>query len=66
MATKQQLRDEIKALRWVGAQMSNVCFNLGQRYDDKAADEAPVLIFNRNLATMWELRKDWDAIRRAE
>lgn len=62
-ATKAELRQEIAELRRVGAQMANVCFNLGQEHGairklspecDQAAD------------CMWDLRRQWDAIKRRE
>lgn len=52
--TKQQLRQEISQLRFIGQQMSNVCFNLAQGATD----------INREL--MDQLRREWDAIARAE
>lgn len=56
--TKQQLRQEISQLRFIGQQMSNVCFNLAQ-------DISPGRVtVNREL--MDQLRREWDAIARAE
>lgn len=50
------LRQEIAELRTVGAQMSNVCFNLQQRQTSDPHE--------RQL--MRSLRQEWDRIERAE
>ena len=55
-ATKADLRREIKELRNVGQQMSNICFNLAQN------KEQPI----RYRDSMDSVRKEWDAIKRAE
>jgi hypothetical protein len=62
-ATKAQLREEIAELRHVGAQMANVCFNLGQANATirKLGPEC-----QRAADAMWELRREWDAIKRRE
>jgi hypothetical protein len=57
-ATKQQLREEIKALRFIGGQMSNICFNCSQG----GASE----LTTANKQIMSELRVKWDAIQRSE
>lgn len=55
-ATKQELRQEIDQLRIVGAQMSNLCYNLHQ---SSAID-------TRLRENMKELYVKWDAIKRSE
>jgi hypothetical protein len=57
-ASKAQLREEIRQLRVVGAQMANVCFNWGQRsfIEIKASD----------CKMLKELQQQWDAIERSE
>ena len=62
-ATKQQLREEIAALRRVGAQMANLCFNLGQ---DATWRDPGMMVSGSNLVSMYQLSKDWDAIKRVE
>jgi hypothetical protein len=67
IAHKRELRREIAELRSVGAQMSNVCFNLGQRYQparNAMAEIGP--LHNFDAKAMSELRLQWDAIKRAE
>lgn len=63
---KASLRKEISELRSIGGLMSNVCFNLGQKYDPKLAAGARHVIDNHDLGTMADLRVQWDAIKRAE
>jgi hypothetical protein len=53
-ATKAELRQEIRELRFVGLRMSNVCFNLGQH--QRTNDQK----------IMYELSRNWDKIKRAE
>lgn len=61
--TKADLIVEIKALRRVGAQMANLCYNLGQP-DDRGQRLEPVSESDKD--TMWGLAKQWDAIQRNE
>lgn len=65
-ATKSELREEIRQLRSVGSQMSNVCFNIGQRHDAIAPFGSKKVIDNFDLGLMAELRVKWDAIKRTE
>lgn len=62
-ATKQQLREEIAALRLIGSQMANLCFNLGQnaRYGDFGR-----MVSGPHLADMYNLSQQWDAIKKSE
>jgi hypothetical protein len=55
--TKDQLRQEIAELRYVGAQMSNICFNLAQ---------GQKLLLPSDREAMDYLRRSWDAIKRSE
>lgn len=55
-ATKAELRQEIAELRHVGAQMANLCFNIGQLCEVKET----------HLDAMRELFVQWDAIKRRE
>jgi hypothetical protein len=55
-ATKSQLRGELCQVRFVGQQMSNLCFNLSQNKTiEKSVRES-----------MKDLYQKWDAIKRAE
>lgn len=56
-ATKSELRDEIKQLRFIGAQMSNVCFNWSQCTMKTEITQEDREILN-------ELRIKWDMIKR--
>ncbi len=62
-ATKQQLREEIIALRHVGRQMANLCFNLGQ---NSRTSDAGKIVSGNNLTIMYDLSKAWDAVKRSE
>jgi hypothetical protein len=57
-ATKAQLREEIRQLRVVGAQMANLCYNWGQR--------SFVEIRESDCKMLKELQTEWDAIERSE
>lgn len=66
-ATKAQLRQEIAELRYVGHQMANICFNLGQshsRLRARAVDRRDEIVGWAD--SMYRLRKEWDAIKRRE
>lgn len=63
LAHKQELRDEIKALRFVGSQMANLCFNLGQNAN---AGDLGRMVTGDQLVSMHDLSKQWDAVKRAE
>lgn len=52
------LRQEISALRFIGAQMANLCFNLGRRSPNDPLSQ-------QNLDAMRELAYQWDEIKRA-
>src|SRR6185312_12478083 len=58
LQSNQALREEIRQLRWIGRQMSNLCFNLSQRPGEPLSQ--------RNAEVMRELYRQWDAIRRTE
>ncbi len=58
MITKQELREEIVQLRFIGTQMSNVCFNLAQHVGKKL-DKQDCKLFD-------QLRRQWDDIKRRE
>ncbi len=62
-ATKAELRAEIAELRNIGAQMSNVFFNLAQgtRHTDLGR-----MVSGADLESMGNLRVQWDAIQRRE
>ena len=60
---KQELREEIAELRFVGAQMSNVCFNLAQR---AKSNDDNVHLTAWEARSFDELRLKWDAIKRRE
>ncbi len=62
-AAKSKLREEIEQLRNIGAQMANVCFNLGQ---NARHDSLGRLVTGSDLVSMYELSKNWDAIKRQE
>ncbi len=51
------LRKEVKELRRVGQQLSNVAYNMGQEGSHKEIRPEDKAIFNR-------LRREWDAIER--
>jgi hypothetical protein len=53
MSTKQQA---VENMILVGAQMSNLCFNLGQRPDGPVGQ--------RNAECMRELQRQWDSAMR--
>jgi hypothetical protein len=61
-ATKAQLREEIRQLRHVGQQMSNVCFNVGQESSSRSSRILEADIFR----CMRTLQKEWDGIPHAE
>jgi hypothetical protein len=66
-ASKTGLRREIDELRSIGRQMSNVCFNLGQRYREGLGPMAEIgPLHNFDAEAMRDLRVKWDAIKRAE
>lgn len=56
-ATKKQMREEIAALRSIGAQMSNLCFNLAQGNKTLEPHDREI---------MDALRQQWDLIPRSE
>ena len=60
---KQSLREEIEELRFIGAQMSNACFNLGQRA--KSTNEN-VHLTAQEARNFDELRVKWDAIKKRD
>ncbi len=62
-ASKTDLRKEILALRRVGAQMANLCFNLGQNADPMDLGK---MVSGPNLCVMYDLSKRWDAVNRSE
>jgi fatty acid desaturase len=62
MATKDDLREEIRQLRDVGRQMANLCFNLGQHHEHHDSYS----IDHRTMNTMHRLQVEWDAIKRTE
>jgi hypothetical protein len=59
-------RAALDAIRHVGDQMSNLCFNLGQNACDqnlRPIDDAPAqALSGRNQRVMYELYQAWDAV----
>ena len=55
-ATKAELREEVRRLREVGAQLANAAFNLRQKHT----------LSDDDRATLDELRRKWDAVQRSE
>lgn len=59
VVTKKQLREEIDALRYVGQQLSNIAFNMGQETSHREIEP-------RVKAQMRDLQRKWDAIPRSK
>lgn len=61
LAELADVKRELAERRRVGGMLSNIAFNLHQR-----AKFGPVTLADRDVASLDETRREWDAIARAE
>lgn len=63
MSSKRYLKADVDEVLRVGAQMSNICFNLGQHYDRPPFGKygEKHTLEQTTMKTMYDLQKQWDA-----
>ncbi len=58
---KRYTKADVDEVLSIGAQMANLCFNIGQHRDHAARRGEKHAIEMTTLTTMYELQQQWDA-----